>query len=909
MNLGIRIRTLFTVLVPLLTVALILGSYFIWDRIEGASRELQIQGQRYGQYLAAASEFNMIAGNHAELQEFADSNLRVSGLVRSIAFLDAKGRVVVAAGERPEIVAALICLHDNLACSRYQNRLFYSQPIESIGVSVSDNPELMPPDSGRAPIPQDLAGQVIFMYDTQPLHALQQRMLIDGLLITGAAALAAGLLALFFANGISQPILELYQVVSAIQHGNLGARTKPTGGGELRQLEEGINAMAAQVEEANADLQQRVENATTELRHALGGLEQQNLALQDARLKAEEASRAKDLFLARMSHELRTPLASVIGYSRLLENTEDREMRRDYGRVIDQASKILLTNIDDILDFIRLEEESVRLEQIEFDLVETLENVVSMQAPEAHRKQLELIGCCDDSLPQVVQGDPVRIAQIATNLLSNAIKFTESGHVLLHAEANCVNPELARITITVLDTGIGIPKEKQALLFQPFVQADESITRRFGGSGLGLSITRKLAQSMGGDVNLSSEAGQGVEVTVKITLPVVTQQEALPSNHASMDPLQNTNERRIAVFDSSRRLRDVLNHVLAPLATSISVFDSREGLLQHLKFNQTNLLVFGISPQEDFSVSLEFVKKVYSGALLVLSAESPPNYLDTFPRWDRNTQLLEKPVKRDKLRQSCIELLLKRESTAQSEEPPVESVPIKRNTLLVEDNELNRRLISIQLNGAGANAIAVADGTEALELIQDQAFDLVFIDVHMPGMDGITLCKHIKTHAPNVPVYALTANITGTEEKLLLKAGVQQILYKPLDDVLLQEILRTSGKLGSATPSNKPATNEDETSRLVLPKGIQANDVFNEIEKLASQVKLSLSSEAWEDVFENAHKILGVTRLFTRGRLNQLAITLDKHARQRQSPEVSSALGLFLEEVSLLEATGSVSPE
>jgi len=904
-NLGIRTRTLFTVIMPLLAVALILGSYFVWERIEGAGRDLSIQGQRYGQYLAAASEFNLISGNHDALQEFADSNLRVSDLVRSIAFLDARGRVLVAVGERREIEAALICLHDNLACNRYQSRLFFSQSIESVGVSVSDNPELMPQESGGGSSAQELAGRVIFMYDTRPLRALQQRMLVDGLLITGAAALAAGLLALFFANGISRPILELYRVVSAIQHGDLGARTTPAGGGELRQLEEGINAMAAQVEEANADLQQRVENATTELRHALAGLERQNHDLEEARLKAEEASRAKDLFLARMSHELRTPLASVIGYSRLLENTEDREMRRDYGRVIDQASKILLTNIDDILDFIRLEEESVRLEQIEFDLVDTLENVVSMQAPEAHRKQLELICCCDDSLPRTVRGDAVRIAQIATNLLSNAIKFTESGHVLLHAEATYAKPHLARVTITVVDTGIGIPKEKQAQLFQPFVQADESITRRFGGSGLGLSITRKLAQCMGGDINLSSEAGQGVEVTVKITVPVIPQAELSASDPILKDIQELTREQRIVVYDPSRALREVLNHSLSPLTNNLEVFDSSEALLHHLESHPTNLLVFGVRTLEDSTAQLQRIHQTYNGDILLLYADSPPVDAHAPTHWNQNIQFLEKPVRRDKLRQSCIEFLLKRESTTSVAKQPNESAAPKRSILLVEDNELNRRLLCIQLQRAGANVITAADGAEALTLFQEQSFDVVFMDVHMPGMDGITLCKRIKAQTTQVPVYALTANITGSEERLLLDAGVQQILYKPLDELLLQEILRKTENL---CPASAPPS-DDEPSRLILPSGIESTDVFAEIQKLASQVKQALVAEAWEEVFEYAHKILGVTRLFTRGKLNKLAAMLDEHARQQQNPEASSALGLLLEEVSILETTGAVKPD
>lgn len=760
MSVGIRSRTLFTVIVPLLLLALIMGFYFIRVRIDDARNELEMQGRRYGEYLAAASEFNVISGNHPALEDFVVSNMRVSEEVLALIILDAKENVLVSAGNRKEIEVALICFYDTLACQRYQTRLFFNQPIISTGVSVTKNPEFVPPGISDTPYENEVVGRILVSLSSEQLQELQQRMLFDGLAITCVAILIASMIALFFAEGISRPISRLYKVVSAIQHGNLSARTIPSSRGELRRLEDGVNAMATWVEEANTNLQQQVEKATSELVQALETLESKNRDLEKARAKSEAANRTKDLFLARMSHELRTPLASVIGYSRLQETAEDSAKRKDYGRVVEQASKILLATIDDILDFIRLEDESIRLENIDFDLRDCIENVVAMQAPEAERKKLDLICDFDDNLPTWVCGDSARLAQIVTNLLSNAIKFTDRGQVRLHASATYPNYDKARIQIVVTDTGIGIPKDKQSQLFQPFTQADESISRRFGGSGLGLSITRKLAQYMGGDVSLRSDSGQGVEVTITVQMQLSDQ------------------------------------HQTSPL---------------------------------------------------------PP--------------------------------------------PGMTSSPEGVKALVVEDNELNRQLITTQMENIGINVKAVSSGIEALGTVENEHFDVIFMDIHMPGMDGVKLAATFKEHAPDIPLYALTANITGSEEKALLDIGVRKILYKPLHEDTLKKIIE-QGLEPETVPKDELATKG--SSRFKLAPGIEANAVLDELERLLGNLSRFINGGQTESLFETSHRLLGIARLFTRGRVLAIAIELEDLARQKKWGQLETIKPSLVKEVNQL---------
>ncbi|NIB39437.1 response regulator [Pseudomaricurvus alkylphenolicus] len=785
MNLSIRLRTLISVMVPLMLLGLILGFYFISARIDDARAEQEAEGQRFAQYLGAASEFNLLSGNRKALQDFVDANTRVSDLVKSMILVDNNGQVIVSAGDRADVQRTLVCFYDKAACERYTTRMFFHKPVVPEGISLSENPELLSEEDLASE--EESYGHIAFLYDTRPLEQLQRTLLIDGLLISAAAALVAGLIALVSAEAFARPISNLLSVVKRIQHGDLSARAQMLGGGELRQLEEGINTMAVQVEQANMDLQAKVENATSELLQTLAELRIKNRDLEEARNNAEEASRVKDLFLARMSHELRTPLSSVIGYLRLLEDTEDPDKRREYGEVIDQASSILLTTIDDILDFIRLEDGSIRLERRDFDLHSCLHNLVSMQQPQAQRKQLKMDCHLDDSVPRFIRGDSVRLSQIVTNLLSNAIKFTEVGRVSLTAKGIVASANTLRLQLKVKDTGIGIALDQQKQLFKPFVQAEDSISRRFGGSGLGLSITQKLAQYMNGEVSLVSAPDEGVEVTVTVELQT--------ADSATVE-IQNT---------------------------------------------------------------------------------------------------------------------------------PVPAAGLNLKVLVVEDNDLNRQLIVTQLQDAGATVEDTATGSEALDILKVKHFDLILMDVHMPGMDGIALASAIHYLGVRCPVYALTANITGSEESQLRSVGVEQILYKPIEESLLCEILSGLARSGpsevtapvvpvTTLPAEVSDSIEDpdsdpETTRLVLPTGIEPEAIYEEFHTLLHNVLHYLEEKRWDRLFEDAHKLLGSAQMFTRGQLVTMVLDLENAARDQDEAAVTSNLARVQHELNeLIERSGPVTP-
>ncbi len=512
MRASIRRTALAMTLLPLLLLALALGTYFIGLRLVDARQAIERDAQTGAAYLAEVGRFPVLVGDRDALTGLARAGLETVRDATAVLYAEPDGRVLAYAGDPTERELLLGCASAPIECrSRHERHV--------AAVAIAGEPAAatgLPPASEVQPAAP--VGRVLVAVDLQPLQALEATMVGNGVVISAVAAVLAMVLASLFARRLVRPIDGLSRVVSRIQDGEWHARTQPCGSGELRDLEEGVNAMARRVQSAGETMQRRVSEATADLSRTLQDLERQNQALQRARASAEAANRAKDLFLARMSHELRTPLASVVGFARLLGEEHDEARRRHYHEQIERGAALLTATIDDILHVVKLQTDSLRLERVEFDLRSCLEDAVLMHAPAARAKGLQLDALVSARVPSRVWGDPVRLAQIVNNLLGNAIKFTERGGVQLEAAYRDGASVAGTLELRISDTGIGIEGNDVEQLFEPFTQADDSTTRQFGGSGLGLSICRRLARLMGGDIELRSLAGEGTEARVILAL-------------------------------------------------------------------------------------------------------------------------------------------------------------------------------------------------------------------------------------------------------------------------------------------------------------------------------------------------------------------------------------------------------
>ena len=297
---------------------------------------------------------------------------------------------------------------------------------------------------------------------------------------------------------VSDPLEELTSVVAEMESGDLNGVAAEYGINELGQLSRGINGLATSVRESNKLMQSEINRATIQLKITLA--------------KLEEAMLAKDQFLARMSHELRTPLTAVLGFSNMLFTEESETKREEQLRVIQRCSNVLLTMIDDVLDFSRAEQGGFSFKNSTFDLDRFIEDLTALFRLQANEKGLKFNVTLGDQVPATIYSDPVRLAQIITNLVNNAIKFTESGSVDMHLSTVDFDEHHDHLKIVITDTGKGIVKEKIPTLFEPFTQEDTSINRQYGGSGLGLSIAKRLVNAMNGDIIINSEVNVGTEV-------------------------------------------------------------------------------------------------------------------------------------------------------------------------------------------------------------------------------------------------------------------------------------------------------------------------------------------------------------------------------------------------------------
>ncbi|RFA28342.1 hypothetical protein CAI21_12215 [Alkalilimnicola ehrlichii] len=318
------------------------------------------------------------------------------------------------------------------------------------------------------------------------------------------AAVLLAAIALVRAHRQRQALISIHDTIQRLKRGNLEARTDVHGRGALPSVADELNAMADALNRAQLELEQKVEQTTSELRETLEAVEIQNVELDLARKRALEASKVKSEFLANMSHEIRTPINGILGFADLLAHSPLDEEQRDYINTVKDSCANLLTIVNDILDFSKIEAGKLAIDSVAFDLRDSVEEVLSLLAPTAYGKALELLHLIYADVPLKLFGDPIRIRQVLTNLAHNAIKFTPSGRVIVRVMLEDESEQDALLRITVEDTGIGLSEEDQSRLFTAFGQADTSITRRFGGAGLGLIISRKLVEQMGGAITAAN---------------------------------------------------------------------------------------------------------------------------------------------------------------------------------------------------------------------------------------------------------------------------------------------------------------------------------------------------------------------------------------------------------------------
>ena len=571
-----------------------------------------------------------------------------------------------------------------------------------------------------------------------------------------------------------------------------------------------------------------------------------------------------------MSHELRTPLNGVMGFTRQLYKTPLNKHQKDYLDTIMLSANSLMTIISDILDFSKLEAGAMELESIQFQLRDAVNEVMTLLAPSAHEKQLELSIYINPQVPDDLTGDPTRFKQVLINLLSNAIKFTEQGSIKVDISYRLLDEESASVLVSVTDTGVGIPMDKQDSLFTPFGQADSSITRKFGGTGLGLIITKHIVEAMNGRISLNSAPGNGTCFTFNSVF-------RLPNHVFTNDlPSKSLIGKRILYLEPHEHTHHAVLSLLTEWQANVTPCFNEASFLSAIENTQTKFdicLIGHMASVDHMQLLKGYVKTVRDSTdylYLMLNTVSH-NMREAFIGSGADA-CLSKPLNHRKLCEVLAAPYRLDHPVHNIEQSEQKLLPLK--VLVVDDNDANLKLICTLLDEQVEVIDTAHNGSQAYSLSKSHKYDVIFMDIQMPIMDGITACKLIQESSLNedTPIIAVTAHALHSEKEQLLKDGFKGYLTKPIDEDTLKQIISDHSP---QTPINREKSKNEipqspapfESSRIDWPLALQRAGGKNELALemlnmllLSVPETLNLLTKAIDD--EDCEQVLSIVHKF-----------------------------------------------
>ncbi len=873
-SLGIKYQILLITLIPVFLIDLFFTYKHINGSIEQANELLQSKGQIIARQIAGASEFNLFTGNDSQIQYLLGQSVGTNDIVLASIY-DRQGKLIAETVSR------------DFEQSQATDYYYYRQAIMSQSLDHSDvfTPDYV--DGSEASV----LGWVHLYISRQQLQRTTKRIVIDSITFFISILIMAVILTIAISRRITQPIFRLMEHLKYVETGQLGKTIDHTESNEIGAVQKGFNRMTHALLANRRHLNRRIQQATQQLNEAITDLETKNRELGFARDEAQTANQTKSEFLANMSHEIRTPINGIKGFISLLSQSKlDRSQQR-YVDIVLKSTTDLTNIVNEILDFSKMESGKLHIVDEEFDLYEVIEQTRDILFINVLTKNIDLNLIIYSDTPRWVIGDKLRLKQILLNLIGNAIKFTDQGQVVIKVSLEDKRIDEIDIRIDVEDSGIGISEHDQQSLFQAFSQVESSDTRRFTGTGLGLVISKNLATLMRGNICMQSSQGEGSIFSL-----------SLPFEYSSRNDdalLDETEIPKALIFAANNNCLMEIQTLFdrAGISTACNLVDNTAGtdpVLQSIQRNITyiDLLVFDLRHLNidlDKLLNREISKTTRIIVMHYDQGVELPAYLHSveFISVINTSQTIAGLIAGTSATEP--------ESDAST---PVQQLQAKR-VLLVDDNQVNLKLASELIRLWGHEVTEAEHGSKALAIYKTTQFDLIILDIQMPGIDGVSLLHLMREEKPEdqSPIVALTANVLNDEAGRLIELGFDYFLGKPIDEVKFRALLdgtpqRQSNETGESDNTEViPDCSVDYGKSLALSADNESllKQIFEilqrDIPDQQLQLENALAQLDQDRLAAIAHKLHGVTCYASLPRLRQKVLGFQQRlARNSNTP-------------------------